>query len=80
MIVKNIDWIRYYFLCLSIKSVTFITFFLLALHNFIRLTGGRRSSEGRVELWYNGKWGTICSQHFDANAASVVCRTLGYSG
>lgn len=45
-----------------------------------RLQNGLRKSQGRVEVFYQGKWGTVCQQNFDQKAASVLCRTLGYSG
>lgn len=45
----------------------------------IRLVDGDVASEGRVEVFYGGQWGTICDDLFDANDASVICRQLGYS-
>ena len=42
----------------------------------IRLVGGAASSEGRVEVFHNNKWGTVCDAHFDYRAARVVCNIL----
>ena len=35
-------------------------------------------SMGRIEILYNGVWGTICSQNFGYQEAKVICKQLGY--
>ena len=47
-------------------------------HGTVRLQGGT-SSTGRVEVCVNGTWGTLCSDFWDNNDATVVCNQLGYS-
>ncbi|XP_019857136.1 PREDICTED: neurotrypsin-like [Amphimedon queenslandica] len=46
----------------------------------VRLQDGIYSNEGRVEVYCNGQWGTICSDGFDSTDANTLCKQLGYDG
>jgi len=43
----------------------------------VRLVGGQSPREGRVEVFYNKQWGTVCDDGFNQAAARVVCNSLG---
>ncbi|XP_076093133.1 uncharacterized protein LOC143064284 [Mytilus galloprovincialis] len=47
----------------------------------ISLAGiGSTSNQGRVEITRNNIRGTVCKDNFNDNAATVVCRQLGFQG
>jgi len=66
----------------------------LKLHNILsnvalrygdlRLARRSRTSSsytsGRLEIFINGRWGTVCDDSFGFTDANVACRQLGYSG
>ena len=42
----------------------------------VRLVGGALPSEGRLEVYYNGTWGTVCDDYFNDVDAKVACKSL----
>lgn len=48
--------------------------------DYTRLVGSNAPFEGRVEVYLNGFWGTVCDDGFGMSEADVFCRSLGYPG
>ena len=65
-------------LCRSFKMTLLITD---CAHGDVRLvqTQNYHSWRGRIEVCFNGVWGTITDDAYDSREARVICRQLGYS-
>ena len=51
-------------------------------HGDIKLTGGKFSNEGEIQVCVNGTWGYICDSYWynsNINNINVVCEQLGYT-
>jgi len=46
----------------------------------VRLAGSGLPLEGRLEVYYNGTWGTVCDDRFGNVDATVACKSLFGSG
>ena len=52
----------------------------------LRLVDGTRTTEvgrlceGRLEIYINGQWGTICDDYWSQDDADVACRQPGFAG
>ena len=45
----------------------------------LRLSSSVSASSGRVEVYYNGVWGTVCDDFFGQVDADVACQQLGFA-
>ncbi len=43
------------------------------------MVDGSSYNEGRVEVCYNGRWGTVCGDGWTEREVSLVCTGLGFS-
>jgi hypothetical protein len=71
----------------DLTALSALSLFLLSNFNVIageevvRLVNGEirnDSISGRLEIFHNGQWGTVCDDLFGFNDAQVFCKMLGY--
>ena len=64
----------------SVLLLIFLPLVTAQQNGAVRLVDGPFPNCGRVEVFYDGKWGTICDQNWVDEDSIVVCKQLGYEG
>ena len=44
----------------------------------MRLTNAQVPWQGRVEIFHDGRWGSVCDDSWGAANVGVICKQLGY--
>ena len=89
LIMNAVTLIHMMLLCTAVSINIFLTYHICIdttriwsnnpYSGMIRLQGGNFSNEGRVEVYCNGQWGTICDNGFSSTDAQTICKQLGYN-
>lgn len=64
----------------SLKKRLWVYIFIYIYNaGFVQLVGGSTIYEGRVEVYHNESWGTVCGSTWDSQNTAIVCTSLGFS-
>jgi hypothetical protein len=66
---------------LTVNIIALLTWIKCAIYftgSDIRLVGGQNCLEGRIEVLYDGEWGTVCNNGFGNIEARIVCKAVGF--
>ena len=53
---------------------------MFTVPDMIRLADGDVPNAGRLEIYHDNSWGSVCRDEFDNIDGTVACQQLGYTG
>ena len=69
--------LRVVYLFISIL-LCFCFYLFFSAYRIRLITANDDIGGGRIEVYHNGQWGTICDKSWSEQAAKVACRELGF--
>ena len=75
----SVSNLKFMYIAKSINILAPSTTSVNCTNQDLRLRGGTTSLQGRVEMCYEGQWGTVCDNLWGTSDAKVACRQLGFS-
>lgn len=63
----------------SCTGIRFTYTVILSVGQSQRLVDGTSRYNGRLEIFYNKTWNTVCNDRMDKKEAQVICKMLGFN-
>ena len=66
------------YLFIHLNFIVFLFLLIFSAYRIRLITANDDIGGGRIEVYHNGQWGTICHKSWSEQAAKVACRELGF--
>ena len=66
------------YLIIHLNFIVFLFLLIFPASRIRLITANDDIGGGRIEVYHNGQWGTICDKSWSEQAAKVACREFGF--